>query len=140
MHTKTVGGGANGVAIGNISLRDTAGVTTYEYIAAGGNQSLSCRFHIPANKTGFLLGWQASGITKIIDVRLRATAERFDGSLVNGVFLFQDAIVLDAAPSGWIQFKTPIPIPAGATVKASAISAAAGGDAGAMFEILLVDN
>jgi hypothetical protein len=138
MHTKTVGANVNGVAVGNISLRDTTGATTYEYIGAGGNQSLSCRYHVPTGYTGFILGWDASGITKEVDLRLRATVERFDRTLVPGVFLFQDAIVLNDATSGWQPFKVPPLIPAGATVKISGISAAAGGDAGASFDVLLI--
>ncbi|GAG03191.1 unnamed protein product, partial [marine sediment metagenome] len=56
MHSSVVGTG--GVAAGNISLRNTAGTVTYEYIAAGGNQSLSARVKVPAGKTGYIMGWQ----------------------------------------------------------------------------------
>ena len=137
MHTMTLDGAT--VAAGNISLRDTAGAVTYEYIAAGGNQSLSGRFHIPTAKKGYIVGWKCSAITKQIDFRLRATCERFDRSLLPGVFLFQDTEVLNNAPSGWI----PIPfsqVPATATIKISGISAASGGNAGASFTVLVVDD
>lgn len=140
MHTKTVGSIAGKVAAGNISLRDTGGVTTYEYIAAGGNQSLSCRYHIPAGKTGFILGWIATAIEKQIDFRLRATVERFDRSLLPGIFLFQDSVVLQNAPSGWRPFLVPQEIPAGATIKGSGLSTAAGGNGSVSFDILLIDN
>lgn len=139
IHTRTIGT-VGGVAAGNISLRDVGGGTVYEYIAAGGNQSLTCRYTVPAAKTGFVLGWEASGITKRIDFRLRATVERFDRTLTPDVFLFQDAVVLQDSPSGWRPFKTPPLIPASGVAKVSAVSAAAGGDAGASFDILLIDN
>lgn len=137
MHAVQVG--SNTVAVGNISLRDTAGVVTYEYIALGGNQSLSCRYHIPTAKTGFIIGWQASAITKIIDVRLRANVDRATRMLQNA-FNFQDAEVLDAAPSGWLPFDAPLKCPEGSSIKVSGISAAAGGDGAAMFGVLLIDN
>ena len=139
IHTCTIGT-AGGVSDGNISLRDTTGVTAFEYIAAGGNQSLSARYTIPTAKTGFILGWEASGITKRIDFRLRATVDRFDRSLTPDVFLFQDAVVLQDSTSGWRPFKTPLKIPASGMVKVSAISAAAGGDAGTSFDILIIDD
>jgi len=138
VHAKTVGTG--GVAAGNISVQSVGGATTYEYVTAGGNQSLSAKYKVPSDKTGFIVGWQASGITKNIDLRLRATVERFDRSLVPGVFLFQDILVLNDATSGWIPFMVPLKMPAGAVVKISAISSAAGGDAAGQFDIVLIDN
>jgi len=138
IHVKTVGTG--GVAAGNISLRDTAGAVTYEYLSAGGNQSLSAKYKVPTAKTGFVVGWQASGMTKKIDLRLRATVERFDRTLNPGVFLFQDILVLNDTSSGWIPFLAPLKMPAGAVVKLSGISAAAGGDGAGQFDILLVDD
>lgn len=138
MHTKTVGD--NTVAAGNISLRDTSGVTTYEYIEAGGNQSLSARFMVPSGKTGYITGWQSSSVVKRVDIRLRATVERFDRTIVPGVFLFQDNVVLNDAVSGWLPFDVWLKVPAGGEVKISGISAAAGGDAGGKFNILLIDD
>ena len=137
-HAKTVG--TAGVAVGNISILDTTGTTTYEYISAGGNQSLSARYKVPTGKTGYVVGWQASGITKKIDLRLRATVERFDRSLIPGVFLFQDILVLNDTASGYIPFALPLKMPAGAVVKMSAVSAAAGGDAAGQFDIVLVED
>lgn len=137
MHGAQVG--SNTVAVGNISLRDTGGVVTYEYIAAGGNQSLTCRYHIPTAKTGYIIGWEASAITRIIDMRLRANVDRATRTLQNA-FNFQDAVVLSDGSSGWIPFDAPLKCVAGSSVKVSGISAAAGGDGGAMFGILLIDD
>lgn len=137
-HARAVG--ANGVAVGNISISDTTPTVVYEYILAGGNQSLSGRFKVPVDKTGFVMGWKSSGIIKEIDLRLRATVERFDRSLLPGVFLFQDAEVLNDSTSGWMPFDAPLRMPSLAVVKISAISKAAGGDAGGAFTILLIDN
>ncbi len=139
MHTRAIGTPGQ-VAAGNISLRDVGGGTVYEYIQAGGNQSLTCRYTVPTGKTGFLLGWAASAITKEIDFRLRATVERFDRSLIPDVFLFQDAIVLQDAPSSWRPFRGPNKIPETGVVKASGISTAAGGNGATSFDILLIDE
>lgn len=139
MHAKTVGAG--GVAAGNIALRTVGGAgIDYEYISAGGDQSLGCHYHVPNGKIGYLLGWHCTAITKQIDFRLRATVERFDRTLLPGVFLFQDVMVLNDGSSPWVDLRGQGPLPAGATIKVSGLSAAAGGNAGAMFKILLIDN
>ncbi len=131
--------GSNTTSVGNISLQGVGGGTVYEYITAGGNQSLSCRYHVPSDKTGFITGWQASAITKVIDFRLRANVGRATQT-VQQAFNFQDVILLDAAPSGWIPFEVPKLMPSNSTVKGSGLSFAAGGDAGMQFDIILVDN
>jgi len=139
LHTLTVG--TNGVATGNIVIRTIGGGgIDYEYISAGSNQSLSCHYHIPNNKIGLLLGWHCTAIVKQIDFRLRATVERFDREIVEGVFLFQDVILLSDEASGWIDLKGIGALPESSIIKISAISAAAGGNAGAMFKLLIIDN
>jgi len=137
-HTKSVG--SNGVAVGNISIRGLGAGTVFEYVTAGGNQSLSGRYKVPAGKKGYVVGWQASGITKKVDLRLRATVERYDRALIPGIFLFQDILVLDNATSGYIPFYVPLLMPAGAEIKLSAKSGAAGGDAAGQFDIILIDD
>jgi len=138
VHSKTVG--SAGIAVGNISLRDTSGTTVYEYISAGGNQSLSGRYKVPTGKTGYVIGWQVSGISQKMDIRLRATVERFDRTLIPGVFLFQDLFLANDSASGWVPFEVPLKMPAGAVVKMSGISFNAAGDAGGQFDILLIDD
>ena len=135
MHAQVVGSG--GVAAGNITLRNTGDTIDFEYIAAGGNQSLAARYQVPTGKIAYILGWQASAITaaKIIDFRLRATVMRDTRTLLSGVFLFQDAVVLNASASPWIMFPIPLKCPAGAKIKISALGGASGGDAGAQFAI-----
>ncbi len=140
IHVNRLGAGANETAQGNIDLRDTAGVTVFERIAAVGNQSLNAHYHVPANKTGFILGWQVSALSFAVDFRLRATVMRFDRALLAGIFLFQDAIVIDVGASGWIPFEVPLRCPAESEVKISGLSTAAGGDGGAQFSILLIDD
>ena len=137
INTNAVGSG--GVAAGNISLQGLGGGAVFEYIAAGGNQSLSARYVVPTGKTGYLFGWRSSAIVKQVDFRLRATVDRFDNSLLPGVFLFQDPAVVIDAPTGFI----PLPwskMPAGAIIKISGLSQAAGGNGGGSFQILLVDD
>lgn len=139
IHGITVG--SNAVAEGNITLRQStaAGGEIYEYVASGGNQSLSARYTVPAGKTGYVMGWHASAIVKIIDFRLRATVDRFTRNLQDA-FNFQDAMVLDDAPSGWIPFNVPRQCPATSQIKVSGVSQAAGGDAGCQFDVLLIDD
>ena len=133
--------GANTVAVGDITLVDNAtGAIVYEQISAGGNQSLSARFKIPADTTGYLIGWQASAITRKIDIRVRADIDRFDRSLQTGVFNFQDVIVLEQAPSGWIPIATPLKLPALSTIKMSGISFTGAGDGSGQFDIILIDD
>lgn len=140
IHVHRLGAGATETAQGNIDLRDTTGATIFERIVAGGNQSLNAHYHIPADKTGYLLGWQVSALAFAVDFRLRATVQRFGRTLIPGVFLFQDAIVIDVGTSGWIPYLVPLRCPANSEVKISALSTAAGGDGGAQFGILLIDD
>ena len=137
-HTQTVGSG--GVADGNLSIRSVGGATTYEYITSGGNQSLAAKFKIPSDKIGYVIGWQASGFTQKIDMRLRATVDRFGRTLLPGIFLFQDIAVLKDSTSGWIPFNIPLKMPSNSVVKMSGISSLAGGDGAGQFDILLIDK
>lgn len=133
--------GSNTVAEGNITIVDQAtGLIVYEQISAGGNQSLSGRYKIPNSKTGFIIGWQASAITRKIDFRLRADVDRQDRSLHALVFNFQDAVVLEQTASGWIPFWAPLKCPALSTIKISAVSFTGAGDAGGQFDILLIND
>lgn len=137
MAAATVGSGT--VAAGNISLRDTTGATTYEYIAAGGNQSLSSRYTIPNGKKGYLLNWHASGLKKRIDFYLRAECFRDTRALNKGVFHFQDYVTSEASTTGTLDI-TSLQIPAQATVKISSKADGTTGEAGCSFRLLLIDD
>ena len=139
IHAVTVGTG--GVAAGNIQVRDVAtGAIIYEQINAGGSQSLSCRYKIPNGKTGYIMGWHVSAVTRKIAFKLRADVNRATRAIQSGVFVFQDTMVLEQAPSGWIPFDVPLKCPQLSTIKASAISFTGTGDAGAAFDVILIDN
>jgi len=137
MHSVTVG--TNSVSDGNVILRSTVGGDTFEYVAAGGNQSLSCRYTVPTGKTGYVLGWQASAITKVVDFRLRANVDRFR-RVRQDAFNFQDAAILSDGASGWTPFIVPLKMPETSEIKVSGVSNGAGGDAGCQFNILLIDD
>jgi len=137
MHSVTVG--TNSVSDGNVILRSTVGGDTFEYVAAGGNQSLSCRYTVPTGKTGYVLGWQASAIAKVVDFRLRANVDRFR-RVRQDAFNFQDAVILSDGASGWIPFIVPLKMPETSEIKVSGVSNGAGGDAGCRFDILLIDD
>lgn len=139
MHALTVGS-AGGVAAGNISLTNTAGTVTYEYITAGGNRSLSSHFTIPDGKIGFILEWQASAVKQDMSVRLRATAHFHDNpTLLPGVFIFHDLMVLKDG-SLYVPKKIPLIFPARCDIKVSAVAGTANGDCGVGYSILLIDD
>lgn len=131
--------GSNTVAVGNISLRDTAGVTTYEYIQAGGNQSLTARYTVANKHIGYIVEWHVSGLKKKVDFYLRATVKRLDRALVPGVFCFQDFEICEASNSGRLTINFA-KVPAQAQVKISGQGDAAGGEAGVGFGILVVED
>lgn len=139
IHTLAIGSGAGGVADGNISLRNTLGTITYEYIGAGGNQSLSARITIPNAKKGYLLNWHCSGLKKRIAFYLRATCMRSDRSLLANVFLFQDFEVCEASNSGLLD-GLGLQFPAQCGVKISCKADGNGGEAGGGFSLLMVDD
>jgi hypothetical protein len=129
--------GSNGVAVGNIDLRKIAGSTPiYEKIVLGGNQSLSCRYTIPADSIGIVDSWHATGVLKTLDLRLRATCDRSTRQLLAGIFLFQDTLLLEAS-SGDNQFKPPLFFPPLCQIKVSGQSDAATGDAAAAFHVMI---
>ncbi len=130
--------GSNNYPAGNISLRNTAGTTTYDYIVAGGNQSNRGTFTVPTGHKGYITGWNCSSIKKC-DVRLRATCFRDDRSLNLGVFHFQDATIQKDS-ANYREFKASLEIPAGATVKLSAIGYDANSDAIGSFDIVIIQD
>ncbi len=139
MHATAVG--TNTVAEGIVKLVDQAtGNIIYEQISAEGNQSLSGRFKIPNNKTGYIMGWQASAVTRKIDFRLRADVSRASRTIQSLVFNFQDAMVLEQVASGWVPFVVPLKCPELSTIKISALSFTGAGDAGGQFDIILIDD
>ena len=139
IHAERVGTG--GVAAGNITLQKQDGTTDYSYIAAGGNQSLSARYTVPCDKTGFITGWVCTGTaTKRVDFRLRSTTHRVSQKSNNGIFLFQDSMMLESGSSGWRPFDIPIKVNCLDTVKVSAIANGANADCSTSFTIVLIDN
>jgi len=132
--------GSTGGAVGNISLVDTGDTLVFDYLTAGGNSSLTCRYTVPATKTAYIVGWDAGAITQKIDFRLRATVDHGDSVVVNnGIFLFKDITVIKNVSSGYNPFRIPIRLPATAQVKISGKGGSSGGDASASIELLLID-
>lgn len=139
IHSLTVGSG--GVADGNLSLVDKAtGIIVYEYIEAGGNASLSARYHVPSDKTGFVKGWICSADTSRADIRLRATVDNFERHIVDGVFIFQDSVMLKDSSSGYIPFEYPLLLPSSSSIKVSAKGAGSGANVGTSIHIILIEN
>lgn len=139
MHVELLGSGTNKTAAGDITLQSIGGATIYEQITAGGNQSLTARYKIPAGKVAVILDWNFTGTVKLVNFRLRVDIDRLDNILENGVFLFKDvgAVFNNVSPV--------IPVmdfvPTGATIKVSAISSGAGtGDGTASFRLFITDE
>lgn len=137
-HTKTAGSG--GASAGNISLKKTDNTTTYSYIKAGGNQSLTAMCTIPNGTVGYLLNWHTGMIKQPMNARIRATADRHTGELLTGIFLFQDVVTMNNGASPDVTFKSWQKLPARTDVKVSAISEGANSDCSASFEILLLQE
>ena len=133
--------GSNGVAVGNITITNLAGTVTYDKITAGGNQSLTGHFTIPANKIGYITGWQATSTKQTMSIRLRATRDRHNGDLLPGVFIFHDAANLNNSTSGQIRFTSFYKCQPKTDIKMSAIgTGAAGGDCSGSFAVILVNK
>jgi hypothetical protein len=137
MHTKTAG--SSGKAVGNISIKDTSGVTTYDYILAGFNQTFTARWTVPLAKKAYLLNWHCSGLKKRIDFHVRASCDKFDRTLLAGIFLDQDMEVCEVSNSGLLDGKG-LQFPAQSTIKMSCIADAVGGEASGGFTVLVVDD
>jgi hypothetical protein len=135
--------GSLGVAAGNISVTSTNGAatvaTTFEFIKSGGNRSMSGRFKVPSDCTGYVHSAYYSAISTTMDFRLRADVDATTRAVTPGVFHFQDTAYLSSGQSldkaeDWLK------MPAGAVIKISAVpgSAPAGNRADANFDILCI--
>lgn len=140
MEVATVGSG--GTAAGNVLLRTTVGQVGVEQVSAGGNKSLSARFMVPANYTGYLTNWNAYAINNDQDVRLQGQVATLDRSL-SSVYRFLDNIYLSTNANA---FAVPLPwlkIPPLARVKASTISTGGTGAAvrcDVSFTVVIIQN
>jgi len=114
--------GTGNVSAGNLALTNTARTITYGFIQAGSNTARQAVYTVPAGVTGYISHWQASSGSSgahFCQTTLRATTH--DGVLWPGVFLVQDET--GTQNGGQVMnFPIPIPIPAMADVKLSAIS------------------
>ena len=136
--------GSGGVSAGNITISSTNGAattaTTVEYIAAGGNRSLSARYKVPTGYTAYITNWDVNAINGDMDARLRAKVFADDRAL-STVHHFQDNLY-QAANTRGEQRLDYLPVPAGAEIKISAIpsASAAGNRCDASFRLILVSN
>lgn len=136
----TITAGANGVAVGNISLQNLAGTITYEYIKASENKSLTCHFTIPKDTTGYVLAWQVSGKKQTMSIRFRAAADPYTGELTPGIFTFRSIVDLYDSASGLLTPLIPGKFLAKTDLKISAIGDVGGGDAAGTFQMVCIRN
>jgi hypothetical protein len=138
-------GTVGGVSAGNITIstKSTAGnptaAETVEYIASGGNRSLSARYRVPLGYTAYLSHWDMSAISANMDARIRATVFADDRTASGDVLHFQDTIFAPAG-SHADQNMPYLKMPAGTDILVSAIpsSAPAGNRADCSFQLLLI--
>jgi hypothetical protein len=125
----TVGTGI--VAAGNITISSVVGAPTtaqtVEYIAAGGNRSLSGRYVVPAGYEAHLLDWsltaQGGGT---FDTRLRAPTFADDDTSSGTAPHFKDNAFITSGVGPNDATLHYLKIPAGVEIKVSAIPSAAG--------------
>ncbi len=128
--------GANGYAVGSVSLTNLAGTVTYGIITVGNNTARQAVYTVPAGVTGYVNQWQASsGSTGSHFCQIELVATTHDGVLFPGVFLLQDSL---GAQNGGVvtPVSTPLPIPAMADVKLSAIADASNANCIAIGAVL----
>lgn len=136
--------GSNEVSVGNLSISSTNGAatvaTTFEYIRAGGNRSLSGRYKVPSDCHGHLVHWDAAAISATMDTRIRATAFA-DDSAISTVYHFIDRAFL-ASGANISQDLEYREMPANAVIKISAIpgGAPAGNKLDGSFSIIVMKD
>lgn len=143
MEVADVGSGT--VAAGNISITSDGtasaptAANTFEYIASGGNRSLSCRYKVPTGYTFYMLSWIGHAIGTTMDTRLRGNVFADDRTISNAAQHFQ-AIAFIAAGATHNEDMHYLKFPAGCVIKVSAIpgNAPAGNRLDARFDGLLV--
>lgn len=128
--------GSNGSPLGNISIVNLAATVTYAYMSAGLNTARQAIYTVPAGVTGYVNHWQASSGSAgnhFCQIELRATTHL--NVLYPGVFILQDNV---GSQNGGqeVTFPIPLPIPATADVKLSAISDAVNANVIALGAIL----
>lgn len=133
-------GGASEVSVGNIDLRVSGTGVIHERITAGGNRSLSARFMVPDDYTGYVRSWGCEAITTSQDLRLRATVQTNDSSLGTR-YIFQSTMYLGANSNRsdnlpWIK------LPARSKIKVSTVPGAAPSinRVGTTLDVLLIKD
>src|SRR3990172_35675 len=136
--------GSGEVAVGDLSISSINGAatvaTTFEFIRAGGNRSLSGRYQVPTGFTAYISHWGAASIGANMDVRLRALVFADDYTL-STEYHFQDRVYLSSGSNGEM-LTNYISVPSGCVVKISAIpdQAAAGKQLDCDFHLIVVAN
>lgn len=127
------------VPSGTIDVRTVSGATVIERIPAGINRSRSARFMVPTGYTGYIFEWDSgqSGSGAAVGQSILRTDTLITGAITPTVFHLRGPLVLPIGDSR--EQKVAFTVPAGATVKASAI-ATGSAIVDARFTIWLVAN
>lgn len=134
--------GSNETSVGNVTISSTNGAatvaTTFEYIKAGGNRSLSGRYKVPSDCHGHLVHWDSAAISSTMDVRLRSTSFA-DDNAISTVYHFLDRTFL-ASGQNTTQDLEYREVPANCIIKISAIpgAAAAGNKLDCSFSLIVM--
>lgn len=136
--------GSNEVAVGDLAITSTNGAatiaTTFEFIKAGGNRSLSGRYKVPSGCHAHLIHWDVGAIGTSMDTRLRATVFADDNAL-STTYHFLDRVFL-ASGVNTTQHLEYRELPSGCVVKISAFpgNTQAGNKLDCSFSLIVMDN
>jgi hypothetical protein len=128
--------GANGRAVGALSLTNVAGTVTYGFVNVGENTARQAIYTVPDGFWGYVNHWQqSSGSTGSHFCQMTLDATTHLGELYPGVFLLQDEAGSQNGGSP-INFPIAIPIPPRADVKIRAASDAPNANVTALGAIM----
>lgn len=126
-HTKTAGSSSS--AVGEISLTNLAGTTTYSYIEPTDNRARQAVFTVPRGKIALINDVWAGGnseggmLSNFTEAYLRATCDVDGRELLPGIFNFKWGVIVASQTAGGL-LASPVIMPALCDVKISTVSRA----------------
>lgn len=115
--------GAGGAVAGAITVKDSTNTYTYATLPVAAMATEDCMYTVPTGASGYLLGYDAgsgSAGAGYVLLRIEATMDPVTGTATAGVFRPLCSLVLSNNASTSVQLASPIKLPAGVDVKATA--------------------
>lgn len=128
---RVIGTGSNNKPVGNISLRNTAGTTTYSHITLGYNMARDGFYTVPANLTLYIVQMTpgfgyAANQTHYARIYLRANKDTIQSFNMGSIF-YPFAEVVCANTSTPVEFVSPLVFPQRTDIRVSGIASTATG-------------